>query len=286
MSQNLTEIAKLIRYNILISTTAAGTGHPTSSLSATDLMTSLFFNGYFKTDLDNPKNPQNDRLIFSKGHASPLLYSLYSVAGKISHQELLTLRKFGSRLEGHPTMDFDYTEAATGSLGQGLGVGVGIAMNSKMESKKGHREYNTFVLLGDSEMAEGSVWESMQVASYYKLNNLIAIIDVNRLGQRGQTMSGWDTDSYKAKSEAFGWQTWVIDGQDLSQINQTFEEIMTSTTDKPKMIVAKTKKGAGISFLEDKDGWHGKTLDKVQLEAALKELGTVDTGLVGKVNGN
>lgn len=284
MSQNLDELAKLIRYNILISTTAAGTGHPTSSLSATDLMTSLFFNGYFKTDLDNPKNPENDRLIFSKGHASPLLYSLYSVAGKISQAELLTLRKFNSRLEGHPTIDFEYTEAATGSLGQGLGVGVGLALNSKMEAKKGKREYKTYVLLGDSEVAEGSVWESMQLASFYKLNNLVAIIDVNRLGQRGQTMEGWDTNNYKLKCEAFGCETWVVDGQNLAEINTVFDQIMASTSDKPKAIVAKTKKGAGISFLEDVDGWHGKTLDKEQLELALKELGAVDTGLVGGVS--
>jgi len=285
MTQNLSEFATLIRYNILVSTTSAGTGHPTSSLSATDIMASLFFNGYFKTDLDNPKKLENDRLIFSKGHASPLLYSLYSVAGKISQQELLTLRKFNSRLEGHPTMDFEFTEAATGSLGQGLGVGVGLALNSKLEAKKGHRQYNTFVLLGDSEMAEGSVWESMQLASFYHLNNLIAIIDVNRLGQRGQTMSGWDTDSYKNKCLAFGWETWVVDGHDLDQINQTFEQILTSTSDKPKMIVAKTKKGAGISFLEDKDGWHGKALDQEQLQQALQELGQIDKNLVGQVSG-
>lgn len=284
MSQNLAELAKLVRYNILISTTTAGTGHPTSSLSATDLMTSLFFNGYFKTDLDNPKNPENDRLIFSKGHASPLLYALYAAAGKISQSELLTLRKFGSKLEGHPTMDFAYTEAATGSLGQGLGVGVGMALNSKMEAKKGKLEYKTFVLMGDSEVAEGSVWESMQVASHYKLNNLVAIIDVNRLGQRGETMEGWDTDNYKSKCEAFGCETWVVDGNDIEAVNKVFDEIMVSTSDKPKAIVAKTKKGAGISFLADADGWHGKALNQDQLEAALTELDPVNTGLVGVVS--
>jgi transketolase len=235
MSQNLVELAKLVRYNILTSTTAAGTGHPTSSLSATDLMTSLFFNGYFKTDLDDAKNPENDRLIFSKGHASPLLYALYAVAGKISQKELLTLRKFDSVLEGHPTMEFAYTEAATGSLGQGLGVGVGLALNSKMEAKNGKREYKTFVLMGDSEVAEGSVWESMQVASHYKLNNLVAIIDVNRLGQRGETMEGWDTDNYKAKCEAFGCETWVVEGNDIEAVNKVFDEVLASTTDKPRL---------------------------------------------------
>jgi len=283
MSQNLESLARLVRYNILVSTTAAGTGHPTSSLSSTDLLSSLFFNGHFQANLNNPKNPKNDRLIFSKGHASPLLYSLYAVAGKISQPELLTLRKFGSILEGHPTMDFEYTEAATGSLGQGIGVAVGIAINSKMEAKKGNKEYKTYVLLGDSETAEGSVWESMAIASHYKLNNLIAIIDVNRLGQRGETMDGWNTSIYEAKCQAFGWETWVIDGHNLDEINRAYTEILASKSHKPKVIIAKTKKGAGISFLEDKEGWHGKVLDKEQLESALAELGAVDTSLIGQV---
>src|SRR3989344_2536171 len=201
----LKELAKLIRYYSLVSTTAAGSGHPTSSLSATDLMTALFFGGpperpsssgqagFFRFDLKRPNYANNDRLIFSKGHASPLFYSLYAAAGVITEKELLTLRKFGSALEGHPTPAFRYTEAATGSLGQGLSIGVGMALNARLDKLS----YKTYVLLGDSEMAEGSQWEAIQIAAHYKLNNLIAILDVNRLGQRGQTMYGHDVKAYE-----------------------------------------------------------------------------------------
>ncbi len=183
---NIQQLAKLIRYYSLISTTAAGSGHPTSSLSAADLMAVLFFDGYFKFNLDHPEYENNDRLIFSKGHASPLFYSVYAAAGKVSEQEMLSLRKFGSKLEGHPTLEFPFTEVPTGSLGQGLSVGVGEALNAKLDKLS----YNTWVLLGDSELAEGSVWEAAQLAWHYELDNLFAIVDVNRLGQRGQTMMG------------------------------------------------------------------------------------------------
>lgn len=277
MNQKTQYLAKLTRSLILQSTTAAGTGHPTSSLSATDLLVSLLSQGYFKAYLEDPNNPNNDRLIFSKGHASPLLYSLYCLLGVISFEELLTLRKFDSRLEGHPTMNFPYTEAATGSLGQGLSVGVGMALNAKMD----HLDYKTFVLLGDSELAEGSNWEAAQIAGFYKLNNLIAIVDINRLGQRGQTMEGWDLDNFKAKFKAFGWEVFEVDGHDLEQIDLAFGKISSieSINDKPKIILAKTKKGAGVSFLEDKEGWHGKALKQDELAMALEELGEVDTGL-------
>ncbi|HSA79048.1 MAG TPA: 1-deoxy-D-xylulose-5-phosphate synthase N-terminal domain-containing protein, partial [Nitrospirota bacterium] len=190
---DLEAIAKLIRYYSLVMSTEAGSGHPTSSLSAADLMAGLLFSGTFKYDLDNPRHPNNDRLIFSKGHASPLFYSLWAAAGEITEQELLTFRKFGSPLEGHPTPAFRYTEAATGSLGQGLSIGVGMAMNAKYIDKL---PYRTYVLLGDSEMAEGSQWEAMEIAAYYKLDNLIGIMDVNRLGQRGETMYGHDLSVY------------------------------------------------------------------------------------------
>ena len=187
--EEIKKLATLIRYYILVSTTGAGSGHPTSSLSATELMASLLFGGIFRFDVDHPKHPNNDRLIFSKGHASPLFYALWAAAGKLTEAELLTYRKFGSPLEGHPTVTFPYVEAATGSLGQGLSIGVGIALNAKSLDRL---PYRTYVLLGDSEMAEGSQWEAMQIAAHYQLNNLIGILDVNRLGQRGETMYGWD----------------------------------------------------------------------------------------------
>src|SRR3990170_8177849 len=225
----LEQLAKLIRYYILASTTEAGSGHPTSSLSATDLMTMLWFGGYFRYDFKNPDNPYNDRLVFSKGHASPLYYSLYLAAGQVSGEEIMRLRKFDSPLEGHPTPRFKFTEAATGSLGQGLSVGVGLALaqrariqNSEFRIQNLPRVY---ILLGDGEMAEGSVWEAINLASYYKLSNLTAILDVNRLGQSRETMLGWDTQVYEKRFKAFGWQTEVLDGHNLNQISQAFQKI-------------------------------------------------------------
>jgi len=273
----LEDLAKLVRYHILTSTTAAGSGHPTSSLSAADVMTGLCFGGYYRFDLDKPENPNNDRLIFSKGHASPLFYSLYATAGKISGEEMLTLRKFGSRLEGHPTTEFPYTEVPTGSLGQGLSVGVGEALSAKM----GKLSYRTYVLLGDSEMAEGSVWEAMQLASHYQLDNLVAILDVNRLGQRGETMLGWDTGTYQKRAEAFGWETAVINGHDFTEIKSALDKAVQSK--KPFMIIARTVKGKGVAFVEDKDKWHGKALNAEELHNALAELGEVKKDLAGVV---
>ncbi|MCR4306193.1 MAG: transketolase [Candidatus Daviesbacteria bacterium] len=262
-----------------MSSSKAGSGHPTSSLSAVELMTPLLFGGFFRFDLKDTGNPFNDRLIFSKGHASPLYYSLFTAAGAITEEELLTLRKFGSRLEGHPTMEFPYTEVPTGSLGQGLSAGLGMALNSKYLDKSNFR---TFVLLGDSEMAEGSVWEAMQIASFYKLDNLVAIMDVNRLGQSRQTMLGHDVQNYKKKAEAFGWEAIVIDGNDLKQVITAFEKAL-KVKDKPVMIIAKTFKGAGISFLENKENWHGKALGEKDLNLALEELGPIDKKLRGKI---
>jgi transketolase len=276
---DLEGLARLIRYYCLVSTTEAGSGHPTSSLSAADLMTGLMFGGTFRFDLDDPSHPNNDRLIFSKGHASPLFYSLWAAAGAVSEKDLLTLRKFGSPLEGHPTPAFRYTEAATGSLGQGLSIGAGMALNAKYLDKL---PYRTYVLLGDSEMAEGSVWEAMELAAHYQLNNLIGILDVNRLGQRGETMYGHDLSVYKNRIAAFGWETIVIDGHHLPQIRTAFEQAMRSI-DKPVMIIAKTLKGKGVSFIEDKNGWHGKALKKDELVRALEELGPVDRDLRGTI---
>ena len=277
---NLESIARLIRYYSLVMSTEAGSGHPTSSLSATDLMTGLLFGGTFRFDLDNPRMPNNDRLIFSKGHASPLFYSLWAAAGRVTEQELLSFRKFNSPFEGHPTPAFRYTEAATGSLGQGLSIGLGMALNAKYIDKL---PYRTYVLLGDSEMAEGSQWEAMELAAHYKLNNLVGIMDVNRLGQRGETMEGHDLPVYKNRVSSFGWEPIVIDGHHLPQILTAFKQA-TEARDKPVMIIAKTLKGKGVSFIEDKNGWHGKPLSKEELVRALAELGTVDKTLIGSIS--
>ncbi len=276
---NLESIARLIRYYCLVMSTEAGSGHPTSSLSATDLMTGLLFGGAFRFDLDNPRMPNNDRLLFSKGHASPLFYSIWAAAGKVTERELLGFRKFHSPLEGHPTPAFRYTEAATGSLGQGLSIGLGMALNAKYIDKL---PYRTYVLLGDSEMAEGSQWEALEVAAHYKLNNLVGIMDVNRLGQRGETMYGHDLAVYKNRVSSFGWEPIVIDGHHLPQILTAFKQA-AEARDRPVMIIAKTLKGKGVSFIEDKNGWHGKTLNKEELQRALAELGIVDKTLVGQI---
>lgn len=275
----LKKLATLIRYYIIISTSAAGSGHPTSSLSATELMTVLFFGGFFRFDPENKDHPNNDRIIFSKGHASPLFYALWAAAGKLTEDELKMMRKFNSPLEGHPTPSFKYTEVATGSLGQGLSIGVGMAINAKYIDKL---PYRTYVLLGDSEMSEGSQWEAIQIASYYKLNNLIGIIDVNRLGQRGETMYGHNLEAYEKRISSFGWRTITIDGHSFEEIISAYEKAIKSS--EPTMIIAKTIKGKGISFLEDKNGWHGKALNKEELSIALYELKEIDTTIRGEIS--
>ena len=278
--EKIEKLAKLIRYYILTSTSEAGSGHPTSSLSATDLMSVLFFSGFFNFDFDNPDLFSNDRLLFSKGHATPLLYSLYLAAGQIRPDEIKNLRKFDSSLEGHPTVRFKLTEAATGSLGQGLSIGAGMALGIKARNSLSC----VYVLLGDGEMAEGSVWEAVNLASYYKLNNLTAIVDVNRLGQSQATMLEWDLKAYKDRFEAFGWKTIVIDGHNYDEIFKAYKTVDEDKTSlKPYAIVAKTIKGKGISVLENKDGWHGKPLKKDELEKAIIELGEVDLEIRGEV---
>jgi transketolase len=276
--EHLQKISTLIRHWIVKSSNQAGSGHPTSSLSAVELMVDLFFGGYFRFDAENPSFPNNDRLIFSKGHASPLLYSLWAAAGHVSENELMTYRNFDSPLEGHPTARFRFAEAATGSLGQGLSIGIGMALNAKYLD---YLPYRTYVLLGDSEMTEGSQWEALQLAAHYKLNNLVGILDVNRLGQRGETMYGHDLAAYQRRIDAFGWQTIMVEnGHDHAQVLKAYEAA-EETTDRPVMIIAKTTKGQGISFLADQNGWHGKALDDEKLEQALKELGKVDPSVRG-----
>lgn len=276
--KNLKAIAQLLRYYSLVTTTEAGSGHPTSCLSATDLMAVLMFNKHFRYDTDNPSNPYNDRLIFSKGHAAPLFYALWAVAGTFPKDELMTLRKFGSRVEGHPTMKFPYTEVPTGSLGMGLSVGLGMALNAKYEKLP----YRTYVLLGDSEMAEGSVWEALQIGAHYKLDNVVGIIDVNRLGQRGETMYGHDIAQYEDRVRAFGWFPLLIDGHDLEEIDAAYLTA-SKIKEKPTMIIAKTIKGKGVSFLEDAEGKHARAVTKEDLPQALLDIGDVDQTILGQI---
>ncbi len=280
MVEKLRKLATLIRYYILIMTTEAGSGHPTSSLSATELMACLLFGGIFRFDVDHPKSSNNDRLIFSKGHASPLFYALWAAAGELTEKDLLTYRKFGSPLEGHPTIAFPFVEAATGSLGQGLSIGVGMALNAKYLDKL---PYKTYVLLGDSEMAEGSQWEAMGIAAYYKLDNLVGVLDVNRLGQRGETMYGWDLKAYEKRISSFGWKTILLDGHSIPEILAAYEEALHGTH-QPVMLIGKTIKGKGVSFIENKDGWHGRALKKEECDRALKELGDIDKSVQGEIS--
>lgn len=265
--------AKLVRKWCLISTTEAGSGHPTSCLSAADI-TTVLFDRYFTYNLDDPLNLYNDRFVLSKGHAAPLLYTLFGMAGAYPLEELKTLRKFGSRFEGHPVPQYKYAEAATGSLGQGLSVGAGLALVSKREGY----ENKTYVLTGDGELAEGQIWEAANFASHEKLDNLVVILDINRLGQSQETMFGHHIDEYARKFDAFDFEVIVIDGHNYEEINHALQATRKSKG-KPFAIVAKTFKGHGISFIENKDGWHGKALKKEELEKALKELGNIDDNL-------
>jgi transketolase len=265
---NSQQFAKNLRKLILKCSTKAGSGHPTSSLSATDLMAVLFSEGFFKADYSQPKNLNNDKLIFSKGHASPLFFSLWTLLGVLSEEELMTFREFGSRIEGHPTLKFEFTEAPTGSLGQGLGVATGMAIASQRDGRKNI----IWTLLGDSEMAEGSNWEAIDLAVKENLKNLVGIIDINRLGQKGETLHGHQIQTFKDKIEAFGAEAFVVDGHNLEELSTVYQEVIHSSSSKPKFILAKTLKGKGVSFLEDKANWHGKTLNQEELELALQEI--------------
>lgn len=267
-------LCKQIRAHILTSTTHAGSGHPTSSLSAVELITALFFGGYFRQDIAKPHDLRNDRFILSKGHAAPLLYALYRVAGALTEEDLMKLRDAYSRLEGHPTPLFPYHDVETGSLGQGLSIGLGMALGQRLRHRNSAELPRVFVLMGDSEVAEGQVWEAAQLAAKYNATNLTAILDVNRLGQRGETMIGWDLNTYAKRFDAFGWHTVIIqDGHQLDEIIKAYSENI-SAQQKPTIFIAKTVKGKGVSFLENKEGWHGKPVPKDKLEAALSEIGS------------
>jgi transketolase len=262
------ELGQQLRVDSIRCVAVTKSGHPTSSMSGADLM-AVLLDKYLRYDFSAPDDPHNDRLVFSKGHASPLLYSMYRAAGAIDVDELLTFRTFGSRLQGHPTPEIPWVDVATGSLGQGLPYGVGMAIAGK---KLDRLPYRVWVLCGDSEIAEGSMWEAFEHAAFYGLDNLTAIIDVNRLGQRGETMHGWDLDSYADRARAFGWHAIEIDGHDVEEIDRAYAEAL-ETTGRPTVIVAKTIKGKGVKEVENKPGWHGKALDHP--DEAIEELGGV-----------
>jgi len=273
-TNDFSEKAKLIRKCCLISTTEAASGHPTSCLSAADI-TTVLFDKYFTYDITNPLNLFNDRFVLSKGHAAPLLYALFAMSGAFPVDELKSLRKFGSILQGHPVPKFKYSEAATGSLGQGLSVGAGLALLAKRENLP----YKTYVLTGDGELAEGQIWEAANFASYHNLDNLIALLDINRFAQSGETMFGHHMEQYAKRFESFGFEVAVIDGHNYGEIDRALSDAVNNKTSRPYAIIAKTLKGKGVSFIENKDGWHGKALKKEELEKALKELGNVNDTL-------
>jgi transketolase len=259
-------IANQLRIHSINATTAAGSGHPTSCCSAADLVAALFF-GHMKYDPKNPQYYNNDRFILSKGHAAPLLYAAWAENGFIPVGELTTLRKFNSDLEGHPTPRLAFADVATGSLGHGLGTGLGMALAARQDKL----DYNTYVLMGDGEIAEGSVWEAASLAGYYKLSNLIAIVDANRLGQSQATAFGHEVSVYAKRFEAFGWRVETLeDGHDLEEIIEVLMGV--GLDERPLAIIAKTYKGAGVSFLQDKDGWHGKPLNAEEAAQAIAEL--------------
>ncbi|MBV2355510.1 transketolase [Streptomyces sp. J2-1] len=266
-TDQLVELGRQLRVDSVRAADAAGSGHPTSSMSAADLVAVLFAN-HLRYDFERPDHPANDRFVLSKGHASPLLYSAYKAAGAVEDAELLTFRRLGSRLEGHPTpRRLPWVDTATGSLGQGLPVGVGLALAAKRLDRGDAR---VWVLCGDSEMAEGSVWEAAEQAGYEKLDNLTTLVDVNRLGQRGPTRHGHDLDAYARRFAAFGWHTVQIDGHDVDAIDRALAEA-TATTGRPTAVIARTLKGKGVAAVEDREGMHGKPLPRA--DEAIAELG-------------
>jgi transketolase len=264
----LRELGQQFRVDSIRPAAVAKSGHPTSGMSAADLMAVLVAN-HLRYDFGDPKNAANDRLIFSKGHASTLYYAILRAVGAISDEELLTYRKFGSMLEGHPTPIIPWVDVATGSLGQGLPIGVGMGLAAKFLDRL---PSHVWVLCGDSEMAEGSMWEAFEHASHYELDNLTAIIDVNRLGQRGETMIGWNTGVYVERARAFGWNAIEVDGHEVEEIDRAYKQA-EETKGRPTVIVARTIKGKGVKAVEDKEGWHGKPLDHP--DAAIEELGGI-----------
>ena len=266
--QEWRELGQQLRVDSIRSSSAAGSGHPTSSMSGADLM-AVLMTKYLHYDFSAPANPHNDHLIFSKGHASPLLYAMYKAAGAISDEEMLTFRRLGSRIEGHPTPVLPWVDVATGSLGQGLPISVGVALAGKRLDRL---PYRVFCLTGDSELAEGSMWEAFEHAAWAELDNLTAILDINRLGQTRETMHGWDLDAYAKRLEAVGWKALEIDGHDVEAIDQALAEAV-KTTGRPTAVVARTEKGHGVEAVANQNGKHGKPLEDP--DAAIAELGGI-----------
>src|SRR5215475_8657689 len=263
----LKEKGRRLRIDSLKATTEAGSGHPTSCLSAADLMSVIFFHE-MRFDPKDPHNVANDRFVLSKGHAAPLLWAAYAEYGMLSQQDLLTLRRIDSNIEGHPTPRMPWVDVATGSLGQGLSAGLGNALAAQLDGIP----FNTYVLLGDGECAEGSVWEAAALASYYKASNLYAVIDVNGLGQSQRTMDQFDVNRFAEKFRAFGWFALTVDGHNYVDIINAFETFRREGGTRPRALIAKTLKGKGVSLFENKEGWHGKAVPKQDLPKALAEL--------------
>lgn len=262
--QALRNIANRLRISSIRATSAAGSGHPTSCCSAAEIMSVLFFHT-MKYRPDDPRNPNNDRFILSKGHAAPVLYAVWAEAGYLKESELLNLRKIDSILEGHPVPKQQFVDVATGSLGQGLGAACGMAYTGKYFDKA---SYRVFCLLGDGEMAEGSVWEAMAFASYYQLDNLVAILDINRLGQSDPTPLQHHVEKYQKRCEAFGWQAIIVDGHSVEELCK----VLCQSRHQPTAIIAQTIKGKGIPVAEDKMGWHGKPLAKDMADGIIKDI--------------
>ncbi|MGH2679481.1 MAG: transketolase [Actinomycetota bacterium] len=264
------DLAAQLGVDSIRSTTEAGSGHPTSSLSAAHLVAVLFAD-HLRTDLSDPRSPANDRFVLSKGHAAPVLYAALKSIGAIDDAMLLSLRRFGSPFQGHPapSPELPWVEAATGSLGQGPAIGLGMALAMRLDESPAR----VWILIGDSEMAEGSVWEAMEATSHHGVANLTCVLDLNRLGQRGPTMHGWDPDVFVARAEAFGWRGLGIDGHDVRAIDEAYRA--ATEDDRPTMIVARTEKGHGVSEVADREGWHGKAFPAEMAERAIEELGGV-----------